>query len=94
MLGLRCRAGFARGAASGVCSRGAASAVCSQVVVPGPLVALVALVPERGPWGVRAPLVVAGLGSCSSQVLGHRLSSCGAQAWLLRGVRDPRGSGI
>ena len=44
-----------------------------------------------GVWalGASASVVVAcGLGSCSSGDLGHRLSSCGEQAWLLFGLWD------
>ena len=40
-------------------------------------------------WGARASVVVAfGLSSCGSQALERRLSSCGAQTQLLRGMWD------
>ena len=35
-----------------------------------------------------------GLSSCGSQALERRLSSCGAQAYLLRGMWDLPGPGI
>ena len=35
-----------------------------------------------------------GYGSCGSQALEHRLNSCGAQAYLVRGMWDLPGSGI
>ena len=45
--------------------------------------------------GARASVVVArGLSSCGSWALERRLSSCGAQAWLLRGVWDLPGPGL
>ena len=45
--------------------------------------------------GARASVVVArGLSSCGSRDLENRLSSCGAQAQLLRGMRDLSGPGL
>ena len=45
--------------------------------------------------GMQASVVVAcGLGSCGSQALEHRLSSCGAWAWLSHGMWDLPGPGI
>ena len=39
--------------------------------------------------GARASAAVAwGLSSCGSRALERRLSSCGARAWLLRGMWD------
>ena len=35
-----------------------------------------------------------GLSHCSSRALGRRLSSCGARAWLLRGMWDLPGPGL
>ena len=43
----------------------------------------------------RPSVVVArGLGSCGLRALEHRLSSCGARAWLLRGMWDLPGAGM
>ena len=36
----------------------------------------------------------AGFSSCGSRALEHRLSSCGARAWLLRGMWDLPGPGL
>ena len=36
----------------------------------------------------------AGFSSCDFWALEHRLGSCGAEAWLLRGMWVPRRSGI
>ena len=50
-----------------------------------------------GAWavGVRASVVVArGLSSCGSLALERRVSSCGAQAYLLRGMWDLPGLGL
>ena len=45
--------------------------------------------------GAQASVVVArGLSSYGSQALEHRLSSCGARAWLLRGMWDLPGPGL
>ena len=45
--------------------------------------------------GAWASVVVAcGLSSCGSRALEHRLSSCGAQAQLLRGMWDLPGPGL
>ena len=45
--------------------------------------------------GVRASVVVAhGLSSCGSWAPEHRLSSCGARAYLLRGMWDLPGPGL
>ena len=45
--------------------------------------------------GMWASVVVAcGLSSCGSQALEHRLSSCGARAELLHGMRDLPRPGI
>ena len=45
--------------------------------------------------GTWASVVVAhGLSSCGSRPLECRLSSCGAQAWLLRGMWDLPGQGL
>ena len=38
--------------------------------------------------------VVCALSSCGLQALEHRLNSCGARAWLLRGMWDLPGPGI
>ena len=66
---------------------------CSLVVVRGLLVVVASLV-EDGPYGTQASVVtVHGLRSCGSQTLEHRLSSCGAWAWLLLSVWDPPRSG-
>ena len=37
---------------------------------------------------------LAGLGSCSSLALEHRLNSCGSRAWLLLSVWDPPRRGV
>ena len=48
------------------------------------LIVVASLVADRGLWGTQAPvLVVHGLSSFGSWVLEHKLSSHGAQAWLL-----------
>ena len=50
-----------------------------------------------GAWvsGTRASVaVVQGPSSCGSQSLERRLSSCGAWAWLLRGMWDPPRPGL
>ena len=50
-----------------------------------------------GAWalGARASVVVLhGLSSCGSRALERRLSSCGAQAYLLRGMWDLPGPGL
>ena len=84
MLGFHCCAGF-----SLVVLREG----CSLVVVCRPLVVVASLV-EDGPYGTQASVVtVHGLRSCGSQTLEHRLSSCGAWAWLLLSVWDPPRSG-
>ena len=57
------------------------------VVVRGLLTAVVSLVVEHG-------LQAHGLQQCGTQALEHRLSSCGARAWLLRGMWDLPGQGI
>ena len=45
--------------------------------------------------GAQASVVVAcGLSSCGSWALEHRLSSCGARAYLLRSMWDPPGPGL
>ena len=45
--------------------------------------------------GAWASVVVAcGLSSCGSRALEHRLGSCGAGAWLLRGMWDLPGLGL
>ena len=45
--------------------------------------------------GMRASVVVAhGLSGCGSRALERRLSSCGAQAYLLRGMWDLPGPGL
>ena len=45
--------------------------------------------------GMRASVVVAcGLSSCGSRALELRLSNCGAQAYLLRGMWDLPGPGL
>ena len=56
------------------------------VVVPGLLIILVCLVVEHG-------LQVHEYSSCSSQTLEHRLSNCGAEAYLLQGMWDLPGPG-
>ena len=43
---------------------------------------------------VELRLQVHGLRSCGSRALERRLSSCGLQAYLLRGIRDLPGSGL
>ena len=44
---------------------------------------------ENGLWGAWASVTAAcGLSSCRSRALEHRLSSYGAQVWLLCGMRD------
>ena len=59
------------------------------VAVHGLLIAVASLVVEHGLQGTRASVVVArGLSSCGSQALELRLSSCDAQAQLLRGMWD------
>ena len=58
------------------------------------LIAVASLVGERAP-GARASVVAArGLSRCGSRVLEHRLSSCGAWAYLLRGMWDLPGWGL
>ena len=57
------------------------------VVVHGLLIAVASLVVEHG-------LQARGLSSCGSRALEHRLSSCGAQAQLLRGMWDLPGPGL
>ena len=45
--------------------------------------------------GARTSVVVAhGLRSCDLRALEHRLSSCGARAYLLRGMWDLPGPGV
>ena len=51
------------------------------VVVHGLLIAVASLVAEHG-------LLARGLSSCGLQALEHRLSSCGAWAYLLHGMWD------
>ena len=53
----------------------------SPVLVHGLLIAVVSLVAEHGPQGMRASTAVArGLSDCGSWALGDRLNSCAAQA--------------
>ena len=71
MLGLRC------------CFSLVAASKATLIAVFWLLVVVSSLVAEHGLWGARA-LVVAGLNSCSSWALEHRLSSCSAWAQLLQ----------
>ena len=71
-MGLRWCAGFPLGVESV-----GSSLVVACSLLPG----VASLVAECGLYGTRASGVTAhGLGSCSSEALGHSLSSCGAQA--------------
>ena len=64
-------------------------------MLPRLLIAVASLVAEHRLLGMQAPAAVArGLNSCGSQVLEHRLNSCGAWAQLLYGFWDLPGSGI
>ena len=65
-----------------VASGGQSSLRCSGFSLQGPL-------PLRSTGSRRA-----GLSSCGSRALEHRLSSCGAQAQLLRSMRDPPEPGL
>ena len=59
------------------------------------LLAVAFLLAESGLKGTQASVVAAsGLSGCSSRALEHRLDSCGALAYLPRGMWDLPGSGI
>ena len=64
-------------------------------VACGLLVVVASFIGEHRLQGVQPSVFLAhGLTSCGSWALGHRLSSCGARAQLLRGIWDLLGSGI
>ena len=65
------------------------------IVVHVLLIAVASFVAKHRPQSVWASVVVArGLSSCGSRGLERRLSSCGAQAQLLRGRWDLPGPGL
>ena len=65
------------------------------IAVCGLLIAVASLVAEHRLWSAQASVDVArGLHSCGLWALEHRLSSCGAQAYLLRGMWDLPGPGL
>ena len=67
----------------------------SLLAVCGFLTVLASPVAERRLGDVRAFVAVAHeLSGCGSRALEHRLSSRGARAWLLHGMRDPPRPGI
>ena len=80
------------------CTRAFSS--CSEwgllfAAVPGLLIAVASLCCGARALGVQASVVVAcGLSSWGLQSLERRLSSCGAQAYLLRGMWDLPGPGL
>ena len=65
------------------------------IVVHGLLIAVASLCCRTWALGTQASVVVAhGLSICGSRALEHRLSSCGAQAYLLRSMWDLPGPGF
>ena len=67
----------------------------SLVAVCGPLIAVASLVVEHGLQGAWASVFAAcGHSICGSRGPEHRLSSCGTQIYLLRGIWDLPGSWI
>ena len=73
----------------------AASRGYTLVVVHKLLAVVASLVAEHGFQGMQASVAAASeQGSCGSHALECRLSSCDAQAQLLRGMWDFPGSGI
>ena len=84
MPGLQCCVGFSLVAEGGG---------YSLVAVRG-LIAVASLVAGHRLWGSRASALLACGPVLQLPGLEHSLSSCGARAWLLRGVWDLPGSGI